>query len=38
VFLSGSDVEIEKIMKGLTDELLLANEIVYVNGVWDKVN
>jgi hypothetical protein len=25
-------------MEGLSDELLLANEIVYVNGVWEKVN
>ena len=25
-------------MEGLSDELLLANEIGYVNGVWDKVN
>jgi hypothetical protein len=25
-------------MTGLTDELLLANEIAYVNGVWEKVN
>ncbi len=25
-------------MAGLSDELLLANEIGYVNGVWEKVN
>ena len=25
-------------MSGLSDELLLANEIGYVNGVWEKVN
>ena len=25
-------------MNGLSDELLLANEIGYVNGVWEKVN
>ena len=25
-------------MSGLTDELLLANEITYVNSVWDKVS
>jgi len=25
-------------MEGLSDELLLANEIGYVNGVWEKVN
>jgi len=24
-------------MEGLSDELLLANEIGYVNGVWEKV-
>jgi len=27
VFFAGSDVEIDRIMQGLTDELLLANEI-----------
>jgi len=32
VFFAGSDVEIGRIMGGLTDELLLANEINYVNG------
>jgi len=36
-FLASSDVEIDKIMAGLTDELLLSNEIAYVNGVWEKV-
>ena len=25
-------------MGGLTDELLLDNEIAYVNGIWDKVS
>ena len=25
-------------MKGLADDLLLANEIAYVNGIWEKVN
>jgi len=25
-------------MKGINDEDLLANEIAYVNGVWEKVN
>ena len=25
-------------MLGLSDELLLENEIEYVNGVWEKVN
>jgi len=24
-------------MAGITDELLLANEIQYVNGIWEKV-
>ncbi len=38
IFLERSDITIEEQMNGLTDELLLANEIVYVNGVWDKVN
>ena len=37
VFFAGSDAEIDSIMRGLTDELLLANEIQYVNGVWEKV-
>lgn len=38
IFFAGSDVEIDSIMKGLTDELLLANEIAYVNGIWEKVS
>lgn len=25
-------------MSGLTDELLVKNEITYVNGIWDKVS
>jgi len=33
-----SDKEVESILSGLTDELLLANEISYVNGIWDKVS
>lgn len=37
IFFSGSDEEISKIMGGLTNQLLLANEIQYVNGVWEKV-
>lgn len=37
-FLEQSDVVVEEQMSGLTDELLLANEIAYVNGVWEKVN
>jgi hypothetical protein len=31
-------VEIQAHMEGLSDDLLLKNEIGYVNGVWDKVN
>jgi len=38
LFFAGSDIEIDRIMGGLTDELLLANEITYVNGVWEKVS
>lgn len=38
IFLAGSDVEIEEIMKGINDQDLLANEIAYVNGIWEKVN
>lgn len=38
IFFAGSDVEIGNIMGGLTDELLLANEIQYVNGIWEKVS
>lgn len=38
IFLAGSDVEVAEIMKGLNDDDLLANEIAYVNGVWEKVN
>ena len=37
-FLERSDIEIDSLMAGLSDELLLANEIGYVNGVWEKVN
>ena len=38
VFFAGSDTEIAAIMGGLTDELLLKNEIQYVNAVWEKVS
>ena len=38
IFVTASDTEIEEIMSGLTDELLVSNEIAYVNGVWDKVS
>jgi hypothetical protein len=37
VFVAASDAEIADIMTGLTDELLVANELPYVNEVWDKV-
>jgi gas vesicle protein len=37
-FRDRSNIEVETLMEGLTDELLLANEIGYVNGVWEKVN
>lgn len=38
IFVAASDAEIDEIMSGLTDEELVANEIVYVNGIWDKVS
>lgn len=38
IFFAGSDSEIEEIMKGLSDDLLLANEIAYVNAIWEKVS
>lgn len=38
VFLERSNMVIDEQMGGLTDELLLANELPYVNGVWEKVN
>lgn len=38
VFRERSNVEVDHLMEGLSDELLLANEIGYVNGVWEKVN
>jgi hypothetical protein len=37
LFFAGSDSEVARIMAGLSDDLLLANEIVYVNGIWEKV-
>ncbi len=37
LFFAGSDVEVKRIMEGLSDEKLLANEIAYVNGIWEKV-
>ena len=36
--MTASDLEVEEIMSGLSDELLLANEIAYVNAIWDKVS
>ncbi len=38
IFFAGSDVEIASIMSGLTDDLLLQNEIQYVNAIWEKVS
>jgi hypothetical protein len=37
-FILKSDESIENVMACLTDENLLANEIAYVNGIWEKVN
>ena len=37
VFVMASDAEVNRMMDSLTDENLLANEITFVNGVWDKV-
>jgi hypothetical protein len=38
IFVAASDIEIEEIMGGLTDQDLLDNEISYVNAIWDKVS
>ena len=38
IFVAASDTEIEEIMTGLSDDLLLENEIAYVNACWDKVS
>jgi hypothetical protein len=38
VHLERSNINIDEVMSGLTDENLLANEIGFVNGVWEKVN
>lgn len=38
MFISASDIDIQEIMQGLSDDLLLANEISYVNSIWDKVS
>ena len=37
VFTMASDAEIADLAASLTDENLLANEITFVNGVWDKI-
>lgn len=37
IFLAGSDIEIDEIVEGLSEELLLTNEISYVNNIWDRV-
>ena len=37
LFFAGSDLEVDRIMQGLADDKLLANEIVYVNAIWEKV-
>lgn len=33
-----SDADVEILMSGLSDDLLLANEVGYVNGIWEKCN
>ena len=38
IFTMGSDAEITNLMGSLSDDLLLVNEIAYVNEVWEKVN
>jgi len=38
IFSCASDAEIDQIMRGLSDDLLVTNEISYVNGIWDKVS
>jgi len=37
MFIEASNVEIDRIMKDLTDEALLNNDIGFVNGAWDKI-
>lgn len=37
-FIERSDSDINSYMLGLADDLLLENEIEYVNSVWEKVN
>lgn len=38
IFVTASDTDITEVMSGLTDELLVSNEISYVNGIWDRVS
>jgi len=37
MFLAASDEDVQQIMAELTDEALLANEIDFVNGAWEKI-
>jgi hypothetical protein len=37
IYIMASDAEINEVVATLTDANLLANEITFVNGVWDKV-
>lgn len=37
-FLERSDADIELLIDGLADEHLAANEVGYVNGIWEKCN
>ena len=37
-YLERSDYEVDILMQGLTDEAYSANEVQYVNGIWDKCN
>ena len=38
MFIETSNGDIDTLMEGLSDDLLLANEIGYVNGIWEKVD
>ena len=38
IFVTASDTDIEEVMSGLTDEMLVSNEVTYVNGIWDRVS
>lgn len=37
MFIEASNIEVEKIMGDLTDENLLANDIGFINGAWEKI-